>query len=465
MTSEMQLFVRSNIQELHIKIATAIIEKQIILSPTSDVYYRHEITSPLEFGESGYPTFQSQIKLVNKHNWGNTIDEIRKMVSSSAEYQAIDEVVRQKQIQSYRNVMEVLCDRISFNILRDSDPKDKEVQLESIINTFIKHLNDEPIDCFSRAYIEGVKFVGDPLSLRINNVQMLLRGPVKTDFESESIWFMNKTDFPPRSSCILEIILPTKRPYEVQKEVARSISILQLFKSGGVKYHSYTMESESMIEIIGGTTFSGRGENPFVMYEVNNNDVPVLMHFWQEIVNYLVESIYENSGKENHPINIAYHRYTSALLKIGLLEERIANVVMGFEALFLTGEEQGEISYRLRIRTAKVFGLIGDNPEQVKNIINLAYSVRSSYVHGDAVSKDSLKKINRDFQDLKSFLSQLLNKLRIALILNIIVQNKLRLNKQDFIKLIDDSFIDRKKNVELRKLIREVKRTNLINNL
>jgi len=81
-------------------------------------------------------------------------------------------------------------------------------------------------------------------------------------------------------------------------------------------------------------------------------------------------------------LTVAYNRYTDALSQNGVLERRIANAVMGLEALFLKSSEDQELVYRLRIRISKLLSLLGYDPYEVKKIVSDVCTIRSRFVHG-----------------------------------------------------------------------------------
>ena len=71
-------------------------------------------------------------------------------------------------------------------------------------------------------------------------------------------------------------------------------------------------------------------------YLVIHKDARTLKQFFQIMYNFIPQSFFEISSLTKVDYStIAYNRYCDALLQNGVLERRIATVVMGLEALFL----------------------------------------------------------------------------------------------------------------------------------
>ena len=150
-------------------------------------------------------------------------------------------------------------------------------------------------------------------------------------------------------------------------------------------------------------------------------------------------TFYEHGETKLDHTTISYKRYCDALLQNGVIEGRIANAVMGLEGLFLKGSENQELIYRLSIRIAKIFHLLGYDSCKVKEIVRDAYKVRSIFVHGDHLSDKDKRKLINNYGDIRSFLLSLLDYLRISIIIMICMKEE----KEKFIDLIDVSLVDK----------------------
>ena len=118
------------------------------------------------------------------------------------------------------------------------------------------------------------------------------------------------------------------------------------------------------------------------------------------------------------------------------------------EALYLYPSEQQEMSYRLRMRVAKLLDLIGYNPDEVREKIKDAYEVRSTYVHGGILKQKDRRKLERKYVDISEFSKTIIDYLRAS-----IVAFLRKRNKDILIQKIDDSLLDNRKENEVKRLL------------
>lgn len=153
--------------------------------------------------------------------------------------------------------------------------------------------------------------------------------------------------------------------------------------------------------------------------------------------------------------DLAFHRYNDSLLKTEVNAYKILSAMTSLEALLSDGST--EITFKIRLRVAKLHSLFGFNSLEVSEKIKTAYSLRSKLVHG---SKPEDKDI-----DLLEFARQhtheIINYNRLCLLISL--QLKRSADKQKLIKLIDNSLIDRAADTELNKLIDEKVKIPIIN--
>ncbi len=126
---------------------------------------------------------------------------------------------------------------------------------------------------------------------------------------------------------------------------------------------------------------------------------------------------------------------------------------MGLEALYLTSDENQELGYRLKTRLARLMGPLGLDAHEVRSTVADAYTVRSVYVHGDALSGKSRGRIERVYGGFDSLLRRTLEYVRVGIIVSMLGG----LSKAEVIKLIDDSLIDDPRAVEWRRMLAKVK--------
>jgi hypothetical protein len=198
------------------------------------------------------------------------------------------------------------------------------------------------------------------------------------------------------------------------------------------------MYSDSLTNIISGTVGLGGKETTLETYLITKEDVPRLREFWHTLSNALPTSFFDPTIAETDYLTIAYNRYCDSLFQSGILERRIANAVMGLEALFLLGETQ-ELAYRLCLRISKLLSLLEYDPHEIKKVVHDAYKIRSIFVHGGLLDSRK-KKIVSEYRDIKNLLQLLLEYLRVSIVV-IMLSDK---EKKELINLIENSTIDKK---------------------
>jgi hypothetical protein len=162
----------------------------------------------------------------------------------------------------------------------------------------------------------------------------------------------------------------------------------------------------------------------------------------------------KHSVKVDHSL-IAFNRYSDSLLQYDLIERRIANAIMGLEALYFkpSGEMQ-ELQYRLGIRIAKILGILSFNSINVRCTIKDAYTIRSIFSHGGhLIYKETRKYETKYGGDIKNLLNSILDYLRIS----ILVSMTLHTEKDEFIDTIDNALIDNLANQRLIGVLNQVK--------
>ena len=100
-----------------------------------------------------------------------------------------------------------------------------------------------------------------------------------------------------------------------------------------------------------------------------------------------------------------------------------------------------------------MLGFLDYDPEDVRTDVKLAYSVRSRYVHGSQLSPKSKERLQDKYGGLKDFLLKLLDYLRVAIICAI----RTDMEKEDFLKLVDDSLISEQAGIRLGEALKDTR--------
>lgn len=346
------------------------------------------------------------------------------------------------EIPSY---LETFTRRITGLCFENSQSPDTD-KIERTIKRFIKDLAGEPATCTSKVYLQGVVLRSERIKVGLGAV---LRQPTKEDLETAFFATGFHEKFLPTPSAILEIELLANKDQimERQLKIEQFIVLLRLFNVGSVKWTSYEMDSDAVIDFLGKNMKSGPVVGAALeTYLISQEDEIRLKNIWQNLSLAMPRDLYDFQKQVNH-LTLAYDRYSDALLQNGIFERRVANAMMGLEALLL--DENQELSYRIGLRVSKLFSFLGENPLQVREIVRKAYDIRSKFAHGGHLTYKERKKLESKYGDLKNILLPLLNYLRTSIVVMILS----RISKEQFIDLIDDALIEPKKNEDLKNMV------------
>jgi len=328
--------------------------------------------------------------------------------------------------------------------------------------TFIKELNNEPVNYGSIVELDGIILATDNI-IHITDL-LSIKKPKVEDLEHE-FYSPSISGIPKNPSAILNIECLAKGSEELQIYQNKVMTLLKLFRVGSVKDLRSIEYSDSILNpFASGITNSGSAAI-FETYLLSDKDEIKLSEFWNKFFNLIPEGFFEFSTPENDYLTIAFNRYNDSLFNMGI-QERISVTLMGLEALFLKTDERLELKYKLCIRISKLLGLIGYDAIKINRIINEAYNIRSNFVHGghlEIISKvDRFKSIGilEKNETIKDFIKIMIEILRICLLLNVLLRNgkadtkgKQNTMKEQFIDCIDSALIDNKTEKKLKTLL------------
>jgi hypothetical protein len=334
-----------------------------------------------------------------------------------------------------------------------NDPSLTEEQINETINTLIKGLHGDPLTYRATAGLVGI-------AINVERVEIdhgvSLRQPRNEDFEREVSPFSppGMTPFAPYPTAILEVEILARGARELQLKIEHTIAMLRLFRVGSVSAPSYRLHSQSITDPFGSSGLSSSSTSmPIEKYFVPRQDTPKLRNFCRILAPIISPELYGFDVTEADHVTIAYRRYVDALMQNGLLERRIANSVMGLEALLLTGAEIQELVYRLSNRVGKLFAILGYDQYEVRQTIRDAYRVRNLFVHGSQLSYKEGKKLETKYKGVNNLLATVLNYVRVCLVVLIITKR----GKEEFIDWLDDALIDRKRDEALGQVLQSTR--------
>ncbi|MFQ6088169.1 MAG: hypothetical protein ACE5K0_04630, partial [Candidatus Methanofastidiosia archaeon] len=364
-----------------------------VLHPEESVYFRRKVNE-FEYGERGVTKYSAKEEYITKKSWFGAsfkvIDNIKKSNEYSSTLESLVEIFR-KEDKTLR-ALEHFIQKLILNLLSNSDFNEKYI--DQYIATFLKDLKEEPLRCGAEVDLDGIVILSPRIEFKVGDMNIILKQTTNKDLEKEfPIYGFMGLPHLQKPSAILKVDFPGRQANEIQMKVEQSVTLLRLFKVGSVKYISYRMYSESLMDIMASEVLpAGEHYSAFEKYVITEKDMEKLKKFWQIMIKAIPQNFYELGETRLDHIAIAYKRYCDALLLNGILERRNANAIMGLESLFLKGGETQELRYRLGVRVTKIFSYLGYDPQKVRKIIGDAYKIRSLFVHGGHLSyKDKRK--------------------------------------------------------------------------
>ncbi|MBC7330554.1 hypothetical protein H5T88_09380 [bacterium] len=371
----------------------------------------------------------------------------------------IDQIINREESREALNILSAAYSkgeghlRLFIGMLADQYLKqyEKEQKIEDsivqdLINRFLKEIKGEPLKYWAKVILLGVRLETE----KVTPFQwIVLRKP-----REEDIWIESPVPAlvpePPSlyaftEFTIMDIEIETTNGKALTDKIELISKFLRLFRVGGVKTVHTFMTSEALSMVPSQSFPLNYLPPPTPPYTVREEDEERLRNFWGKIEKPLL-NLYNPTQAQNNKLEhifVANTFYEDALLREGRFEERVAKVVMGLEALLMLEEQ--EASYRLRLRAAKLLGLLGFDAVDVKNRLREAYKIRSGYVHGEFLSKEQEKSISNKYGDQQAFLHTILDYLRLLIITSCLC----KMSKNKLVKLLDDAFVDQNKNDEL----------------
>lgn len=309
---------------------------------------------------------------------------------------------------------------------------ENKIDLEPIAEVVIKEIKREPILRGAIIELDGIIMMTSSIEFNAEGLNVKLRQTAASDLKNYDIRYSAKDAFAIPPSAILEISFLGKAVYEIQANIQKALTILRLFKVGSVMDLSYKMFSDSVRPDNQGRVSHANRLSPLETYKLSDEDAEPLKSFW---ISLSLEYDRVFKSTEPTPVAIATDRYFDVLLKNGSPDARIAHAVMSLESLYLLNND--ELSYRLSMGIAKIFGLFDDDPVKLKKLIQTAYNIRSKFVHGSHPTKNEQNEITKHYGGLAQMLALLLPYVRKSIILSIFTKKE----KADFSNLINNSMI------------------------
>lgn len=254
-------------------------------------------------------------------------------------------------------------------------------------------------------------------------------------------------------------------PKKIKYEIETWLNIFSLFKPSNIIVVSQTISPVSIFEY----QISKNFEQPFDKFwqgKVESKDTSsykfylkreeeALFRSFVQDIKPIIKEITPESYLRGDPYDLAFHRYNDSLLKSEVNAYKVLSAITSLEALLSDGNT--EITFKIRLRVAKLLSFFNFDAIKVSDKIRDAYTLRSKLVHG--------AKLQENKKDLLEFARNHTHEIlyfnRICLLIFLFLKKKKE--KDNIIKLIDNSFIDLKANTELKDLIEQNVKIAIVN--
>lgn len=209
----------------------------------------------------------------------------------------------------------------------------------------------------------------------------------------------------------------------VKDDIDDVLITLRIFKSGITGFNFIeTKPIKPSILIAGIESIGGLATQPYLgeKYTLQSDEKRSLVELFRLLKDAKTHTI------PNYLL-VAIKRFEYAYARL-LPEDKLLDFMVAFEAIFLKGDEQQELSYRLSLRTAY---LLAENAGERKGIFDFmrrAYKARSEIVHGERATGEGK---NKDFVDKVEFY------LRLS-ITKVLKEEQYKINHNNFLNTLDE---------------------------
>src|SRR6266536_143498 len=334
------------------------------IQPEQEVLWKWNVNE-FEYGESGITQSQASGQYITRKAWFKASLTLLKAILEAPEFSSVLADLQTAYPTATKGDFERFAGAILQNYLSIDSTDEVRGKNEETQRRFLNDLSGGLVLYNGKVELQGVTLQPTSISL---NAGINLRQPTREDLEKETRLIGPWGHTMSHPSAILEVELRATRGSNalLQGEIEKAVALLRLYDVGSVKWSSYETWSDSLLDLFGqgATMKSGEQSHALETYYIKAETESNLKKFWHSMSASLPKDVYALETKQVSHITLAYDRYSDGLLHNGIFERRIANAVMGVEALFL--EENQELSYRLELRTSKLLSLVGRNPLEVR---------------------------------------------------------------------------------------------------
>lgn len=397
--------------------------------------------------ETGVSVTHSEMRYFQKEDWSSLAFRLADKIKAEPAYEefknslfSLDEKNHEDEV--FRAVIKII------RMLLEGESFDES----ELLGYLIKSITHKPVPAWVDIDLYGVFVKGSSnVAFNFDGKQFEFHQLSVSDFASET-HIHEETRFgmiPPSS--VLTIRMNTWRPYEFQIETIKALNILRLFQVCAAKFGRQAWATKCPFSMILGSTLIREtmhvGENTITF---TKEMIQKFERFWNFVEPKLPTEL-GSFEKASTTISIAFERYCDGLMSPYPIERKIAFAIMGLEAIYLGENEVQELMYRLQLRVSKVVSKLKFNTTEVKLHLKEGYKIRNAYIHGGHLSEKEKNKLGAKRINVSRLADELLDFLRIS-ILHLIIS---RQTKNDFLDLLEESFIDQSANEALETIMKD----------
>lgn len=305
------------------------------------------------------------------------------------------------------------------------------------VGYFLNDFFKEDIEFVVEVYLQGIVISSDTLEL---GKGISLRQVNKADFENKIFKHTSSIEMMSHiTACLVfsGMLKPNDINNEIRKYLDFQILKLSLVANGAIRK---VMEFPKFYSIEYGWMGVGSlidknwyGFEKFVLKEENEYEFKNKFNTIEPPL-----KLIGIEGTATDELTIAYNHYVESYLSKANIDKRIAQNIMGLEALF-SNENNSDLKFKLSNRIARLSWYFGySDPVLLRDFIKIAYDIRSRFAHGGHYTKKEYVKIEKKFWDEKEFL----NRLHEIVAKSILLFSSEEISKNALIIEIDNSFID-----------------------
>jgi len=415
----------------------------------SKVLVVRPVITQLKYND-GNISHTKSIEYIEKDEW-HIIDQFEFIQNTVKEFEEYKQCV--KSIVEQFNVTDKEADSkltryVQVVITRYFDDQDNFSVLDAV-SSFIQDIDDTPIIWQVQGALQGLILAEEEIDIG----RYKLRRPKPSDFEIEERFDTIALGTPLRDfdmlgrmpTAFLEYKTRAVTHNEVYVEYNRILDLLRLYKLGSILSVSFRPKPISIIRMAGWQSPTGRHGIPY-KYKVTADETEAVDKFINDNETHLVRISNEDGRDDRCPLLVSLTRYRDALSTIGALESRVTSAITCLESLLLKAQERSELSHRLCQRASYILNHFAFNPIKTYEMLQRAYDVRSTYIHGSELEEDRRKDLNELAQESIEY---------ARIIFCVFLQLSVKYAKDSLIKKIDNAILDNEAKENLTQIIME----------